>query len=196
MTDFKNSIKVVKELLDNLVLTKETLSKLNKEDFKKYEDLKEQILVIHTDMSTLYDFKDDIGMMLDYSLSDAMNESLRNVLATISSDLEKLESLVEKEDLVKKTEIMVDLLIKYRDPMDGLRDNEKLLFYALDMLIKTNEKDQEKLDVVVDRIYDAFSNCSLNFGKLVYKTTKDQPTANGNDTFQNLAYNFKKFSHY
>ena len=44
MTDFKNSIKVVKELLDNLVLTKETLSKLNKEDFKKYEDLKEQIL--------------------------------------------------------------------------------------------------------------------------------------------------------
>lgn len=196
MTDFKNSIKVVKELLDNLVLTKETLSKLNKEDFKKYEDLKEKILVIHTEMSTLYDFKDDIGMMLDYSLSDSMNLSLNNVLTTISMDLERLEGLVEKEDLVKKTEVMVDLLIKYRDPMDGLRDTEKLLFYALDMLIKTNEQDQEKLDVVVDRIYDAFSNCSLNFGKLIYNTTKDQPIGTGNDTFQNLAYNFKKFSHY
>ena len=102
-----------------------------------------------------------------------MNDSLRNVLNTISSDLEKLEGKVEKEDLVKKTETMVDLLIKYRDPMDGLRDNEKLLFYALDMIMKTNEQDQGTLDVVVDRIYDAFSNCSLNFGKLIYNTTKD-----------------------
>ena len=196
MTDFKNSIKIVRELLDSLTLPRETLSKLTKEDLKQYEDLRETILVIHTEMSTLYDFKDDTNMMLDYSISDSMNESLRNVLTTISSDLEKLEGQVEKEDLVKKTENMVDLLIKYRDPMAGLRDNEKLLFYALDMLIKTNEQDQEKLDVVVDRIYDAFSNCSLNFGKLVYNTTKDQPNGNGNDTFKNLAYNFKKFSHY
>lgn len=196
MTDFKNSIKVVKELLDSLTLPRETLSKLTKEDLKQYEDLRETILVIHTEMSTLYDFKDDINMMLDYSISDSMNESLRNVLTTISSDLEKLEGQVEKEDLVKKTENMVDLLIKYRDPMAGLRDNEKLLFYALDMLIKTNEQDQEKIDVVVDRIYDAFSNCSLNFGKLIYNTTKDYTPTNDNDTIPNLAYNFKKFSHY
>ena len=196
MTDFKNSIKIVKELLDSLTLPRETLSKLTKEDLKQYEDLRETILVIHTEMSTLYDFKDDINMMLDYSISDSMNESLRNVLTTISSDLEKLEGQVEKEDLVKKTENMVDLLIKYRDPMAGLRDNEKLLFYALDMLIKTNEQDQGKLDVVVDRIYDAFSNCSLNFGKLIYNTTKDYTPTNDNDTIPNLAYNFKKFSHY
>lgn len=196
MTDFKNSIKIVKELLDSLTLPRETLSKLTKEDLKQYEDLRETILVIHTEMSTLYDFKDDTNMMLDYSISDSMNESLRNVLTTISSDLEKLEGQVEKEDLVKKTENMVDLLIKYRDPMAGLRDNEKLLFYALDMLIKTNEQDQGKLDVVVDRIYDAFSNCSLNFGKLIYNTTKDYTPTNDNDTIPNLAYNFKKFSHY
>ena len=196
MTDFKNSIKIVKELLDSLTLPRETLSKLTKEDLKQYEDLRETILVIHTEMSTLYDFKDDINMMLDYSISDSMNESLRNVLTTISSDLEKLEGQVEKEDLVKKTENMVDLLIKYRDPLAGLRDNEKLLFYALDMLIKTNEQDQGKLDVVVDRIYDAFSNCSLNFGKLIYNTTKDYTPTNDNDTIPNLAYNFKKFSHY
>ena len=196
MTDFKNSIKIVKELLDSLTLPRETLSKLTKEDLKQYEDLRETILVIHTEMSTLYDFKDDINMMLDYSISDSMNESLRNVLTTISSDLEKLEGQVEKEDLVKKTENMVDLLIKYRDPLAGLRDNEKLLFYALDMLIKTNEQDQGKLDVVVDRIYDTFSNCSLNFGKLIYNTTKDYTPTNDNDTIPNLAYNFKKFSHY
>lgn len=196
MTDFKNSIKIVKELLDSLTLPRETLSKLTKEDLKQYEDLRETILVIHTEMSTLYDFKDDTNMMLDYSISDSMNESLRNVLTTISSDLEKLEGQVEKEDLVKKTENMVDLLIKYRDPMAGLRDNEKLLFYALDMLIKTNEQDQGKLDVVVDRIYDAFSNCSLNFGKLIYNTTKDYTPTNDNDTIPNLAYNFKKFSHF
>lgn len=196
MTDFKNSIKIVRELLDSLTLPRETLSKLTKEDLKQYEDLRETILVIHTEMSTLYDFKDDTNMMLDYSISDSMNESLRNVLTTISSDLEKLEGQVEKEDLVKKTENMVDLLIKYRDPMAGLRDNEKLLFYALDMLIKTNEQDQGKLDVVVDRIYDAFSNCSLNFGKLIYNTTKDYTPTNDNDTIPNLAYNFKKFSHY
>lgn len=196
MTDFKNSIKVVKELLDSLTLPRESLSKLTKEDLKQYEDLRETILVIHTAMSTLYDFKDDINMMLDYSISESMNESLRNVLTTISSDLEKLEGQVEKEDLVKKTENMVDFLIKYRDPMAGLRANEKLLFYALDMLIKTNEQDQEKLDVVVDRIYDAFSNCSLNFGKLIYNTTKDYTPTNDNDTIPNLAYNFKKFSHY
>ena len=196
MTDFKNSIKIVKELLDSLTLPRETLSKLTKEDLKQYEDLRETILVIHTEMSTLYDFKDDINMMLDYSISDSMNESLRNVLTTISSDLEKLEGQVEKEDLVKKTENMVDLLIKYRDPLAGLRDNEKLLFYALDMLIKTNEQDQEKLDVVVDRIYDTFSNCSLNFGKLIYNTTKDYTPTNDNVTIPNLAYNFKKFSHY
>ena len=196
MTDFKNSIKIVRELLDSLTLPRETLSKLTKEDLKQYEDLRETILVIHTEMSTLYDFKDDINMMLDYSISDSMNESLRNVLTTISSVLEKLEGQVEKEDLVKKTENMVDLLIKYRDPMAGLRDNEKLLFYALDMLIKTNEQDQGKLDVVVDRIYDAFSNCSLNFGKLIYNTTKDYTPTNDNDTIPNLAYNFKKFSHY
>ena len=196
MTDFKNSIKIVRELLDSLTLPRETLSKLTKEDLKQYEDLRETILVIHTEMSTLYDFKDDINMMLDYSISDSMNESLRNVLTTISSDLEKLEGQVEKEDLVKKTENMVDFLIKYRDPMAGLRANEKLLFYALDMLIKTNEQDQEKLDVVVDRIYDAFSNCSLNFGKLIYNTTKDYTPTNDNDTIPNLAYNFKKFSHY